>query len=71
MGSQRKVWLLEKMRKYGIRKEGDDVYVQFWGTGKPRREFLHSDDLADACLYIFENLDFTDLVPTNHSLSRP
>ena len=54
---------LEKLKKYGIRKEGGDVFVQFWGTGKPKREFLHSDDLADACLYIFENLDFTDLVP--------
>ncbi len=55
--------LLEKMRNYGIRMEREKVYVQFWGTGKPRREFLHSDDLASACLYIFENLDFTDLVP--------
>ncbi len=55
--------LLEKMKKYGIRRENDQVFVQFWGSGKPRREFLHSDDLADACLFIFENLDFADLVP--------
>jgi GDP-L-fucose synthase len=31
--------------------------VTNWGTGKPRREFLHSDDLADACLFLLENYD--------------
>ena len=29
--------------------------VQVWGTGTPRREFLHVDDLADACLFLLEN----------------
>ena len=53
--------ILEKLKKYGIRETGNSVSVQFWGTGKPKREFLHSDDLADACLYVFENLNFTDL----------
>ncbi len=31
--------------------------VTNWGTGNPRREFLHSDDLADACLYLLEHYD--------------
>ncbi|MGD6980971.1 MULTISPECIES: GDP-L-fucose synthase family protein [Citricoccus] len=31
--------------------------VTNWGTGTPRREFLHSDDMADACLYLLENFD--------------
>jgi len=31
--------------------------VTNWGTGSPRREFLHSDDLADACLYLLEHYD--------------
>jgi GDP-L-fucose synthase len=31
--------------------------VTVWGTGKPRREFLHVDDLADACLFLMENYD--------------
>ena len=35
--------------------------VEIWGTGKPRREFLHVEDLADACIFIMENLDFKDL----------
>src|SRR5574344_2671402 len=35
--------------------------VEIWGSGKPRREFMYSEDMADACVYIFENVDFKDL----------
>ena len=28
-----------------------------WGTGKPRREFMHVDDLSDACFFLLENYD--------------
>ena len=31
--------------------------VVMWGTGKPLREFLHSDDLADACLFLMEKFN--------------
>ncbi len=34
--------------------------VEIWGTGKPRREFLWSDDLADACVHIMEGVNFED-----------
>ena len=34
--------------------------VRLWGSGKPRREFLYSDDMADACVFIMENVDFND-----------
>lgn len=61
-GSADEVSILKKLEKYGIRKEDDKVFIQFWGSGSPRREFLHSDDLADAVIYIFENIDFEDLV---------
>jgi len=37
----------------------DDVVV--WGTGKPLREFLYSEDLADACVYLMENYDYADI----------
>ena len=33
-----------------------------WGTGKPRREFLHVDDLASACLLLLEKYDSPDIV---------
>lgn len=34
--------------------------VEIWGTGKPRREFLWSKDMADACIFLMENRDFKD-----------
>ena len=30
-------------------------YVEMWGTGKPLREFLHADDMADACVYLMQH----------------
>lgn len=42
--------------KFGVSAES----VQIWGTGKPRREFLWSEDMAAACVYLMENRDFTD-----------
>ena len=36
--------------------------VEIWGTGKPRREFLWSEDMADACVFIMENIDFKKLI---------
>jgi len=54
--------ILKKLSRYGIHRDNSGVTVQFWGTGMPRREFLHSDDLADACIFIFENLNFPDLI---------
>jgi GDP-L-fucose synthase len=34
--------------------------VEIWGTGKPKREFLWSEDMADACVFIMENRNFSD-----------
>jgi GDP-L-fucose synthase len=34
-----------------------DPAVMLWGTGSPRREFLYSDDLADACIFLMERID--------------
>jgi len=46
-----------KLRKYGIHKDR----IELWGSGKPMREFLWSEDMADASVYIMENVDFSDL----------
>jgi GDP-L-fucose synthase len=39
----------------------NEPVVRLWGSGAPRREFIYSEDLADACVYIMENIDFKDL----------
>lgn len=59
LGSEQSI--IEKLNKYGISKTGNDVTVTLWGTGSPMREFLHASDLADACVFIMENIDFKDL----------
>ena len=45
------------IRKFHEAREAGRAEVVIWGTGKPRREFLHVDDLADACLFLLENYD--------------
>src|SRR6202034_3758522 len=42
------------IRKFHEAKIGGDAVVTLWGSGKPRREFLHVDDLADACLFLMQ-----------------
>jgi GDP-L-fucose synthase len=42
------------IRKFHEAKESGAGAVEIWGTGTPRREFLHVDDLADACLFLLE-----------------
>ncbi len=38
------------------------VKIEIWGSGKPKREFLYSDDMADACVYLMEKVDFQDII---------
>ncbi len=45
------------MRKMHEAKLKGDKHVVVWGTGTPRREFLHSDDMADACVYLMKQED--------------
>lgn len=49
------------LAKYGIQEES----ITLWGTGTPLREFLWSEDMADACVYIMERVSFKDLMPEN------
>src|SRR5260221_4886451 len=52
------------IRKMHEAKLNDDREVVLWGSGTPRREFLYSDDLADACLFLMNlnRRDFDSLV---------
>lgn len=54
--------ILKSLEPFGIFKKEDEVSVEIWGTGKPMREFLWSEDLADACVYLMENRNFSDCI---------
>ncbi|WP_433779232.1 GDP-L-fucose synthase [Flavobacterium anhuiense] len=50
------------LRKFITAKKNGDDSVTIWGTGSPKREFLHADDLAEACLFLMENYNDSGLV---------
>jgi len=50
------------IRKFHEAKVNGEKGVTIWGTGTPKREFLHVDDLADACVYLMEHYDGTELI---------
>jgi GDP-L-fucose synthase len=50
------------LRKAHEAKTRDDRNLVVWGTGKPRREFLHVDDLASACLLLLEKYDSPEII---------
>jgi len=45
------------IRKFHEAKVNNEAVVEVWGTGKPLREFLYVDDMADACVFLLENYD--------------
>lgn len=51
---------IEEAKEYLAGFGVDESKVEIWGTGKPRREFLYSEDMADACVFLLENRDFKD-----------
>ena len=50
------------LRKFHEAKQAGSEEVVVWGSGSPKREFLHADDLADACLYLIENYSDAGLI---------
>jgi len=71
--------ILRILEKYGIQFNtqhstfninSDKVRIEIWGTGKPRREFLWSEDMADACVFIMEKRDFKDIVGSDALASQ-
>lgn len=49
------------IRKFHEAKINDQPFVEVWGTGAPKREFLHVDDLADAVIYLMQNKSYEDI----------
>ena len=75
VNSQEEILLV--LDKYGVRKqtsspshsetykEGNLIIsttVEIWGSGNPKREFLWSEDMAEACVYLIENVSFNDII---------
>lgn len=59
--------MLVKLNKYGINNSvtsspPHNVTVEIWGSGKPMREFLWSEEMAEACVFLMENIDFKDVI---------
>ena len=50
------------IRKIITAKENNDASVTIWGTGNPKREFLHADDLADACYFLMKNYNESGII---------
>ena len=65
-GESSKDIILSVLAKYGVKK-GE---IEIWGSGKPKREFLWSEDMADACVFLLENRDFKDTFSTEQTEVR-
>jgi GDP-L-fucose synthase len=50
------------LRRFHEAAENGDETITVWGSGKPRREFLHVDDLADACLFLMRHYNEEDII---------
>ena len=55
-GDTNKEQITDILSKYGVKEDS----IEIWGSGKPKREFLWSEDMADACVYLLENRNFSD-----------
>ncbi len=73
-GNNTKEEILNILKKYGIKLHNTthlipNTSIEIWGTGLPRREFLYSEDMADACVFLMENRNFSDIVNSQSSLT--
>ncbi|MWV60966.1 NAD-dependent epimerase/dehydratase family protein [Helicobacter saguini] len=57
--------MMQILNEFNISSES----VGVWGSGRPRREFLHSDDMAEASVFIMQNVDFADLCNSSRAQS--
>lgn len=58
-GNSQESEILGILEKYGVTKDSDgSVSVEIWGSGQPMREFLWSEDMAEACIFIMEKRNF-------------
>jgi len=59
------------LRKTHEAKVTGAEFVEVWGTGRPKREFLHVDDLADACVFLMERYDSSEIINIGTGVDIP
>ena len=59
------------IRRILLAKKNNEPNVIIWGTGTPRREFLHVDDLSDACLFLMNNYDKAEFINVGSDVEIP
>jgi len=75
-GSSSKEEIISTLEKYGIKQNNStpnskhQTLIEIWGSGKPMREFLWSEDMADACVHLMESVDFKDIVKNSVNILR-
>lgn len=62
--------IIAMLADLGIKQVDDKVCVEIWGSGKPMREFMWSEDMAKACIFIMNNVDFSHCLKENESEIR-
>ncbi|HFP7805825.1 TPA: GDP-L-fucose synthase family protein [Campylobacter jejuni] len=60
----------DEARKYLIQFGIKDNNITIWGSGNAKREFLHVDDLAEACVFVMNNIDFKDLCASDGEIKN-
>lgn len=60
-GKASEIDILTVLSKYGVTKKESTIQVELWGSGEPMREFLWSEEMADATVFIMEKINFSDL----------
>ncbi|TVZ27515.1 GDP-L-fucose synthase [Gillisia sp. Hel_I_86] len=58
------------LAQYGIIEEDNKVKIEIWGSGNPKREFLWSEDMADACVFLMEKVNFKDIPEVSSSIKE-
>lgn len=67
--------ILSILDKYGIKSLSTEhltrnTSIEIWGSGSPKREFLYSEDMADACVYLMEKINFKEIINQNLNTER-
>lgn len=69
--------ILERLAFFGVRKLSgnletgilNSVTLTLWGSGSPYREFLYVDDMVEACIFLMNNVDFSNLISDKHTIT--